>query len=357
MNPGMNRFATVFKKPSQRRMNIALDDGLEPPVAERPDSSIQHKQILDTNSVPDCGPPGEEAFLSRRHAQQLQLLMNVGNQELPLNSSFGWHRWPFESAMTELYRRVFFRKTTFPDLPNSEEDNTTVKFAENHGELAEYGIGLMLYFKLLKSLIWLLTIMSIITLPSIVIYGVLDTTTPQDQAFYINKPARLASLTLAALGQPVPSCRRVTEGGVLTFSCPGTATVESVVAYFGQPGGSCSCPRPQQPSSAGTCPGYINVIGECVGQTSPGSTKPCYPGSTRYGQECCAYKLDESTAAPDLSSLSLTPNLGCNSFTAPYIVKEACLHQHSCEVNVTVSRATHAPVYLLYSTPKVMCCA
>ena len=296
-----------------------LEEGV---LDQRHESFIQKTPstpLIDINALPDCGLPNQEKFLSRRQAQQLKRLMDIGDDELPLSSSFGWHRWPFENWLFGSYCRM-----------NSKDHLKPQHMNNNHGVLAEHGLGLVLYFKLIKSLIALFSVMSILTLPSLILYGSLNVTTPEDKAFDTNKPAQLAYLTIASLGQPIPSCRSIEENQTLKFSCPGESTIESIVAYFGQPMGDCNCPLPQQPVD-NHCPGVPSESSQCL------SSSPCYSGYTRYNQPCCGYSIDPSTSAANLSSLMLRPNYACNSYTAPYILSSLCLHQNSCELNVSVS--------------------
>ena len=296
-----------------------MDQSLEEVLDRQHESFIEKAPSsppIDFNALPDCGLPNEEKFLSRRQAKQLKRLMDIGDDELPLSSSFGWHRWPFENW-------IFRRNTNDSWKPNN-----------HHGVLAEHGLGLVLYFKLLKSLITLFSVMSILTLPSLIFYGSLNVTPPADQAFDSNKPAQLAYLSIASLGQPIPSCRTVDENQTFKLTCPGDSTMESIISYFGQPLGDCSCPLFQQPVD-NKCPGSASSdSSQCL------SDSPCYSGYTRYNQQCCATSLYPSTGSANLSSLMLRPNYVCNSYTAPYIFNNLCLHQNSCELNVSVSDET-----------------
>lgn len=120
--------------------------------------------------------------------------------------------------------------------------------------------GIVLYFKLLKALIVLFFFMSLLTLPSLLLYGIAGTKDPIEQAFstVIESQAPLAYSTLGALGEPIPSCRQVSEGKKFSFRCPSGGVVRSIVSYYGQPSGSCGCPSIQQPLKSGVCNGSIS---------------------------------------------------------------------------------------------------
>lgn len=274
-------------------------------ILRQPSSRRRLRPSGDAESnKPDCGAPDEQPFLSRRHAQQIQMHMSVcywdevtgSRARYPMSSSFGWHRFPLET---------WFAARRDP-LHTAQE-------ADNNGVLAEYGIGVVLYFKLVKSLMWIFLAMSVLSLPSIALYRSADTTSAADRAFVSLRPARLASITLAALGQPNSSCRRAAEGDVFSFRCPAGGTVRSVVAYFGQPRGSCSCPLAQQPP----CP------------VCTPDRPACRPTTTRFGQRCCA-------SSDDATDLLLTPNLQCNSAAAPLMLTHLCLGKTHCSLDIQV---------------------
>lgn len=292
-------------------------------------ASLVPEQDLDLYPAaePDCGKVGKKPHLSRSHAIETTEQFRMGFYEegqrkpFPLSCSFGWHRWPFSTY--------------------EQTDN---------GVLVDYGLGVSLYFKLVKALIMLFFFMNICTLPAMLMYILGDSIQPVQRQYYkdTNNQNILGTTTMASLGQPFPVCQRVGENQTFQFSCPGAAKIQSIVAYYGQPQGSCTCPGIQQPDSQGNCRGTVsgtvqnalsnqlNYKGQqCVADAS-GFVAPCFLGSTRFGVDCCTSTLDSNGNA-DLSALSLSANLQCNSFTAQYIAESVCLNQNSCSFIVEVS--------------------
>lgn len=157
------------------------------------------------------------------------------------------------------------------------------------------------------------------------------------------------------MAEPVSQCREALEGQAFKFKCPPNFYISSVVAYYGQPSGSCGCPYPQQVDSVNECQGTqgdvettvndkVVLTPACVPNTdsdSPyyGETKPCYSSLTRFGNRCCSLSYtDAATQIGDLGSLELAPNPTCNSLTAPYIAHALCDGLNSCSFNVTAAQ-------------------
>lgn len=241
-------------------------------------------------------------------------------RELPLSSSLGWYTFPFFSRLDE------------------------------NDVLDQCGPGIVLYFKLLKALALMFLVMSAMTTPSLILYAINNVAEPVEKAYTkdLKSLQVLTYTTLGALGEPVPSCRRVSEGTEFSFRCPAGGTIRSIVAYYGQPYGSCTCPGYQQPKEVGTCYGIrtgglqqqllsdrLNFKGQSCLPDSSGQVYPCFLGSTRYENECCSLTLD-AEGYPDLSALEIKINGACNSYTLPYIVNATCLGQSSCSFNVSV---------------------
>ena len=292
-------------------------------------ASLVPEQDLDLYPAaePDCGKVGKKPHLSRAHAIETTEQFRMGFYEegqrkpFPLSCSFGWHRWPFSTY--------------------EQTDN---------GVLVDYGLGVSLYFKLVKALILLFFFMNICTLPPMLMYILGDSIQPIQRRYYkdTNNQNILGTTTMASLGQPFPVCQKVGVNQTFQFSCPGEARIQSIVAYYGQPRGSCTCPGVQQPDSQGNCIGTVsgtvqnslsnqlNYKGQqCVADAS-GYVAPCFLGLTRFGINCCSSSLDSNGNA-DLVALSLSANLQCNSFTAQYIAESLCLNQNSCSFVVEVS--------------------
>lgn len=287
---------------------------------------IKALEVKAASHTPDCGFPNEPQHLSRKFSEMLERHYQLGvlrpdglKEQHPLSVELGWHAFP-----------VYGRAKT-PEI------------------LSQCGVGISFYFKLLKALICIFAVMNALTLPSLVMYRALDVTQPSDAAFF-NEFKTLQALsytTIGALGQPIASCRDVREGDQLAFQCPGEGVMRSVVAYFGQPRGSCSCPGPQQQGANGKCAGKISSTGlvdlrtdrSACSLDAAGSPLPCFLGKTRFDLPCCSARKDQRRGVGDLSDLSIGHNFGCTSLTAPFVARAQCEGRASCSFNISVARS------------------
>jgi hypothetical protein len=201
------------------------------------------------------------------------------------------------------------------------------------------------------------------TIPSLIMYSIANSTELVQQQFDkdFNSQTIIAYTTLGVLGEPIPSCRKVFENETFSFRCPAGGSIRSIVAYYGQPRGSCSCPLNQLADNSGKCPGESNVaVGaylvadhlkytdqKCV-PSKDGKLYPCFAGITRYDSECCSSSLDASGFA-DLGNLSLRLNPSCNSYTLPYIVEAFCLGKTTCSLPVSLNHTISFPLENLRS--------
>ena len=239
----------------------------------------------------------------------------------PLSTPFGWYTWPCSKDA-----------------------------AEEGSALDQCGPGIMMYFKLLKGLLVVFLLMTLLTLPSLIMYSVANVEEPVQRKFTeaVLSQRVLGYTTLGALGEPIPSCRQVFEGDAFAFRCPAGGSVRSIVAYYGQPLGSCTCPGDMQTVAHNACNGTrsgaisqmlvsnkYNFAGQHCVSDSSGRVQPCFLGATRYDMPCCSASLDASGYA-DLSALSLGIAQGCNSFTAPYVLEALCLGKTTCTLPVSV---------------------
>ena len=288
-----------------------------------------HDLDLYPPTEPDCGKIGHRPHLSRVHAKDVTQQFKLGYYEAgerkpyPMSCSFGWHRWP-----------------------NAKYEETDI------GMLSEYGVGVAFYFKLVKALLVIFLLMNVCTLPSMIMYILGNYIQPVDLAYQkaTSSQSFLGSSTVGSLGEPFPICFQVPENQAMTLKCPGNSIIRSVVAYYGQPSGSCTCPLPQQPSTGPTprCKGkrsfttsasiFSNKMTfqgqQCV-PNEDGSIPQCFLGSTRFGVGCCSDSLDDSFHA-DLSSLNINPMDQCNSYTAQYMADIACKGRNSCTLPIKV---------------------
>jgi hypothetical protein len=194
--------------------------------------------------------------------------------------------------------------------------------------------------------------MNVLTLPFVIMYVMGSQTKPIQRKYLkdTNNQNILGSTTIASLGEPFPVCQQVFENQMFQFQCPGTAVIKSIVAYYGQPKGSCTCPGNMQPDSLSVCKGTkigatetstsyltneLNYKGQSCASVN-GVIVPCFLGSTRFGIDCCSASLNTLSQA-DLNPLELAPNLQCNSYTAQYIADALCLNNNKCSFPVLVS--------------------
>ena len=312
-------------------------------------AEIKSLELKSKAHTPDCGYIGQPPHLSRhfskllRRYHQLGFLDEEGYQRLfPLTANFGWHDFPLIPFISNLAKE--------PEI------------------LSPYGVGISFYFKMLKALIVILLLMNVCTVPSMIMYSELSQIEPADKAFRSHYKGldSMTYTTLGSLGSPIPSCRQVNENSIFSFQCPLNGVIQSVIAYYGQPSGSCTCPGNLQLSSSGSCAGDIITTGlidsttiastHCEVDKVTGNPLPCYLGSTRFGNPCCSTTVDVVSGEGDLSSLQLRPNLLCNSLTAPTIGSALCTGKSSCTFNVSSSFEYRFPVSnIAYGNSSTMC--
>ena len=312
-------------------------------------AEIKALEMKSKAHTPDCGYPGQPPHLSRHFSKllkrfyQLGFLDDDGKQRLfSLAANLGWHDFPLIPFISQL--------ANAPEI------------------LSPYGVGISFYFKMLKTLIVILLLMNLCTVPSMIMFSELTRVEPEDRAFrsaYKGLDSMTYS-TLGSLGAPIPSCRQIYESELLSFHCPENGVIESIIAYYGQPFGSCTCPGNQQVSSTGYCAGDIITSGlvdsstisttHCEVDKTTGARLPCYQGSTRFGTPCCSTTFDVISGEANLSNLSLRPNYQCNSFTAPTIANALCVGQSSCSFNVSSSTTYRLPVSKIkYGNSSTVC--
>ena len=205
--------------------------------------------------------------------------------------------------------------------------------------LDDYGIGTVAYFKLIKSLAVVFGLMTIITLPNLLFFTY-STAVPERELLYAsskNSQFALATTSIANLGEPIPSCREVVDTENFEFSCPFGYRIQSPLALYGQPTGSCGCPYYSQVNQHSQCLGSIGKdplsgLPACVSPNPQTPAYPCFQGLNRFGNRCCSaspYGGDDF--------LQLKPTPGCNSYTAPFIFYALCNDQHSCVLPAPLS--------------------
>jgi hypothetical protein len=178
--------------------------------------------------------------------------------------------------------------------------------------LAQYGTGIMLYFKFFKFMIKIFIAYAALACVNVYVnysgtgYSVEQRATMLEQG---GLAAGVFFTTLGSWGEKTVQCRQEDEGTSFSLQCGGSAVFTSLEAFYGQPTGSCSCPSEQQLVGAAgqvpECPGVPDYstksYGECealeIGDTHNGkivtqanATEYCLQGFTPYGAKCCAGK-------------------------------------------------------------------
>ena len=200
--------------------------------------------------------------------------------------------------------------------------------------LEPYGIGLVLYFKMLKFLTIIFLLMSFALMPSIFFYWSGSSIPIQDKKALIEVSFfnALFFTTIGSLGAGTASCMEGTMGQTFELSCA-SGVFKSIEAHWGEPVGGCDCPASQKLTDAGTCPGTItyptewaNLGGKCAGGA-------CFESVTDLDDTCCANtRTDPANGdiSPDLSDVNIAPNFGCHSPAAQFIADGICLGNSNC---------------------------
>ena len=140
-------------------------------------------------------------------------------------------------------------------------------------------------------------------------------------------------------------CMEALDGQKFQFKCPANYYISSVVAYYGQPQGSCGCPYWQQVDFKSECYGKyaaVNGTNICMPEDNDdgdSEVMPCFPALTRFGNRCCSLEHMPFSTVGNLDNLELKAYPGCNSLTATYLAEALCGGLNSCafEVGETVT--------------------
>eukprot|EP01041_Mallomonas_annulata_P006254 gene6254-12660_t len=277
----------------------------------------------------DCGPFLSKPILSTRMAMANAAICHPGtiNEDgisytpHKITSPFGWHDFPF--------RQLFCSKSP------------------GHGIIDKYGMGVVLWFKLLKAFVIIYFVLFFISLISLGFFwnGDAASSAENDLKFSSSPEHILAASTFGNLGEPYSFCFDVNQGNTVEINC-GKGQIRSIIAYYGHPSGSCSCPLNQLPrgststsssTSSLTCPASPITLPTGQSVCPDGIDKACFPTYIQhkypsYKQPCCAYKQN-SYGQPDLDiNMRIAPNYSCNSLTSQYIAEGLCLGQSSCKL-------------------------
>jgi bacterioferritin (cytochrome b1) len=194
-------------------------------------------------------------------------------------------------------------------------------------QFEHHGIGIVLYFKFLRWLIFTFFFMALVVTPSI--YVIRDMGTPDP--LLTQGTGILATTTLGNLGEGSRVCEEAYEGGSqnLTVRCAEGSISTILTAYMGHPTGQCGCPAAQKPDVA---------TGECK---KPAEGVTCVPGEfclegydPSLKTPCCSGVADPASQRASFMDLMPRANATCNSIKAMSIVNAMCLGKKSCSINV-----------------------
>jgi len=226
--------------------------------------------------------------------------------------------------------------------------------------LAQYGLGIMLYFKFQKVMMHYFAAYAL--LASVALYFNYEGSgySPELKSLMIEQSGLSATMFFTTLGswsERSVQCRSEFEGSSFSLECP-TGVFTSVEAYYGQPTGTCNCPVEQQVGSDGECPAepsyHRYAWGECATSTSSSwsnnatnvssvrtfttTEEYCLRGYTPYGSVCCAHSSTGAAHMSDFNDLLPADKVGCHSQSVQYIANARCLGQKNCTLDVSSNR-------------------
>ena len=234
-----------------------------------------------------------------------------------------------------------------------EEDKRRCGIIRPRGFMQQYGIGMSLYFKFVKTLNTAFAFAALFASVPCTYYWQTSAWNANAKEIYLSNPATEQKYQFfftssgSLLGQSYV-CGMGYEDERFELSCP-VGVMTRVEAYYGDPLGSCSCPQEQLPLTtglrAGSCLADVDYSDSASGRCSklyPLSREddeleetpmPCFKGQMWTGATCCAYDLTPG-GIPDFNDLAFVPSPGCNSASAQFLVQAQCLNQHNCTLDV-----------------------
>lgn len=196
--------------------------------------------LEDEDDYSDCGNPGSQFTLSRRHSRNVRKAKHLGFFALDGRKHF----YSFFSSFGNF---------------NCPLDSCSRNAANNDDAFIQVGLGVSLYFKCMKALMLILLCMTLATLPSIILLSQtgLKTLTLSPFNTYIPSLEPLAITTIASIALPTFSCRKANEGDMFSFKCPRGQVLGEVTARYGQPAACVSLAYPNtghtRLSDSGAC--------------------------------------------------------------------------------------------------------
>ena len=177
----------------------------------------------------------------------------------------------------------------------------------------QYGVGIVLYFKYLKFMTILLFVLSVLQVPSLLIYGVAGGAAGSVEGKGGVKA--LVKTTMGNLGMGEELCVEGTmaPGETITLKCPSKGSkirrIESKRIFAGDVKGQCGCPSNQLPSKADAS--KCTTDGSKLPIASPGASNPCMAGQFCFmgnfpsssDTQCCTQERDSFTSKAQFGKL------------------------------------------------------
>ena len=220
---------------------------------------------------------------------------------------------------------------------SEEIRNCAIPCWKDTNALADYGLGVSLYFKYLKFMMIMMFVITIVNVPGMMFWylGSADATGWQVSdamvsKFNLDAVAGGADFSgffgfytgVGSWGDGATQCYTgLEQGDEVSIDCGEKGgSITSVVAFYGEPKGVCSCPVENRvDADTGLCPDGLK-----------GPKQMTYGGNDLLGDSSmCCY---EDSLAED--GLNIRNQDDCFSSTAKYIAAGLCKNRHSCSFTV-----------------------
>jgi hypothetical protein len=211
--------------------------------------------------------------------------------------------------------------------------------------LTQYGIGMSLYFKFLKVMIWLFLLLIVLSIPSLVIY-VIGGRNSMDEFQALakqNLPAVLGMTSIGHLKSSSSACDQVLHGGTVQLTCPaGEIGYIKTVYSSHDTQGSCTCPEMNKiETKSGKCRGKPIACGpgQSCEWSCPRDGPGCFLGKHPISKwSCCAHDYEytnKNQVVGNFSQLRIRSDPKCYSESMELIANGICLGKSSCSFNVS----------------------
>jgi len=308
-----------------------------------PTSSLNTDKELLKGFPRDCGRPGGVNYLSLskalyersfRHPHMrnaaIEADLEEGNlpgknfDQVPLNMNFGNHAFDWYMALVDRYAPKYKKW-----LGAAEEGEF---------DLYQYGLGVPLYFKMLKYYSIVFCFLFFLTIPALVFFSKGSGMTNADRAIYRSQIALndFFYTTMGTFGEARYLCRREREGETFNLECPlAGQTLKALKAFYGHPLGDCLCPVDQRVDNLAVCPTEPIGSSYCPPQNGTGLPSYCFRGEMPdTGAPCCSTFLAPNELEGDLRDLALADNPECNLEGVQEALEMHCLGKRFCTITV-----------------------